>query len=117
MTAAEQYAARVDAVLAQRARLRGAEASGDPFGGLEPDHPLLKADPRRPLDANLNTLADLIEPSDAIVDVGGGAGRMSLPLGAALPLRHQCRSLGEHGRSLPRQCEGGRHFQCRPRSE
>jgi SAM-dependent methyltransferase len=80
MTAAEHYAARVDAVLAQRARLRGGEPSGDLFGDLEPDHPLLKADPRRPLDANLKVLADLIEPSDAIVDVGGGAGRMSLPL-------------------------------------
>lgn len=80
MTAAEHYAARVDAVLAQRARLRGAEPSGDFYGNLEPDHPLLKADPRRPLDANLKALADLIEPSDAIVDVGGGAGRMSLPL-------------------------------------
>jgi len=80
MTAAEHYTARVDAVLAQRARLRGAEPSGDLFGDLEPDHPLLKADPRRPLDGNLKVLADLIEPSDAIVDVGGGAGRMSLPL-------------------------------------
>ena len=80
MTAAEHYARRVDAVLAQRARLRGAEPSGDIFGKLEPDHPLLKADPRRSLDANLKALADLIEPSDAIVDVGGGAGRMSLPL-------------------------------------
>ncbi len=80
MTAAEHYAARVDAVRAQRARLRGAEPSGDLFGDLEPDHPLLKADPRRPLDGNLKALADLIEPSDAIVDVGGGAGRMSLPL-------------------------------------
>ncbi len=80
MSAAEHYAARVDAVLAQRARLRGAAPPGDLFGDLEPDHPLLKADPRRPLDANLQALAALIEPSDAIVDVGGGAGRMSLPL-------------------------------------
>ena len=80
MTAGEHYAARVDAVLAQRARLRGAEPPGDLFGDLEPDHPLLKADPRRSLDANLTAIADLIEPSDAIVDVGGGAGRMSLPL-------------------------------------
>jgi SAM-dependent methyltransferase len=80
MTAAEHYAARVKAVLAQRARLRGTEPSDDLFGDLDPDHPLLKADPRRPLDANLTALADLIEPSDAIVDVGGGAGRMSLPL-------------------------------------
>lgn len=80
MTAAEHYAARVDAVMVQRARLRGAEPSGDLYGKLEPDHPLLKADPRRPLDANLKALADLIEPSDSIVDVGGGAGRISLPL-------------------------------------
>ncbi|HUK59331.1 MAG TPA: class I SAM-dependent methyltransferase [Stellaceae bacterium] len=80
MTAAEHYAARVDAVLAQRARLRGAEPSGDLFGDLEPDHPLLKAEPRRPLEGNVKALAELIEPSDAIVDVGGGAGRMSLPL-------------------------------------
>ena len=80
MGAAEHYAARVDAVVTQRARLRGAEMSGDPFGNLDLDHPLLKADPHRPLDANLKTLADLIEPSDEIIDVGGGAGRMSLPL-------------------------------------
>ena len=80
MSAAEYYAARVDAVLAQRARLRGAEPPGDLFGDLEPDHPLLKADPHRPLDGNLKALADLIEPLDTIVDIGGGAGRMSLPL-------------------------------------
>lgn len=80
MTAAQHYAARVDAVLAQRARLRGATPAGDLFGDLEPDHPLLKADPRRPLEGNIAALAALIEPSDAIVDVGGGAGRMSLPL-------------------------------------
>ena len=80
MTAAEHYAARVDAVLAQRARLRGAEPSGDQFGDLPPDHPLLKTDPRRPLEGNLAALAKLIEPSDVIVDVGGGAGRISLPL-------------------------------------
>ena len=66
--------------LAQRARLRGTEPSGDLFGDLEPGHQLLKTDPRRPLDANLKALTDLIEPSDTIVDVGGGAGRMSLPL-------------------------------------
>ena len=64
-------------ILLERSRT---EPSGDLFGDLDPDHPLLKADPRRPLDANLTALADLIEPSDAIVDVGGGAGRMSLPL-------------------------------------
>jgi len=87
MTAAEHYAARVDAVLAQRTRLRGTEPSGDLFGDLAPDHPLLSADPRRPLDANLKAIAEFIEPSDAITDVGGGAGRMSLPLAS------RCRSI------------------------
>jgi ubiquinone/menaquinone biosynthesis C-methylase UbiE len=40
---------------------------------------LLKADPRRPLDGNVKAI-ELIEPLDTIIDVGGGAGRMSLPL-------------------------------------
>ena len=87
MAAAEYYAARVDAVLTQRARLRGVESSGDLVGDLETDHPLLKADPRRPREGILKVLADLIEPLDIIVDVGGGAGRMSLPLAL------RCRSL------------------------
>jgi hypothetical protein len=79
-TAADQYAARVDAVLAQRTRLRGPQPSGDLFAGLPADHPLLTADPRRPLDPNLATLASYIAPDDVIIDVGGGAGRISLPL-------------------------------------
>ena len=56
-TAAAHYAARVDAVLAQRTRLRGAPPPGDLFAGLNPDHPLMSADPRRPLDANLAAIA------------------------------------------------------------
>jgi SAM-dependent methyltransferase len=78
--AAEHYATRVDAVLAQRTRLRGQQPPGDLFGGLDPDHPLMKADPRRPLDPNLAAIASYIEPDDVVVDVGGGAGRISLPL-------------------------------------
>ena len=80
MTAAKHMPRGSMWFLAQRARLRGTEPSGDLFGDLEPGHQLLKTDPRRPLDANLKALTDLIEPSDTIVDVGGGAGRMSLPL-------------------------------------
>ena len=80
MSAAEHYARRVDAVLAQRTRLRGPQPAGDLFAGLAPDHPLMKADPRRPLDANLAAIAAYIEPDDVIIDVGGGAGRNSLPL-------------------------------------
>jgi SAM-dependent methyltransferase len=79
-TAADQYAARVDAVLAQRTRLRGPQPPGDLFAGLPADHPLLQSDPRRPLDPNLEILASYIAPDDVVIDVGGGAGRVSLPL-------------------------------------
>jgi hypothetical protein len=78
--AADQYAARVDAVLAQRTRLRGPQPPGDLFAGLPADHPLLKTDPRRPLDPNLEIIASYIAPDDVVIDVGGGAGRISLPL-------------------------------------
>jgi hypothetical protein len=79
-TAADHYAARVDAVLAQRTRLRGPQPPGDLFAGLPADSPLLKADPRRLLDPNLEIIASYIAPDDVIIDVGGGAGRVSLPL-------------------------------------
>ena len=78
--AARRYAARVDAVLAQRTRLRGPQPPGDLFAGLPSGHPLLTADPRRPLDPNLEIIASYIEADDVIIDVGGGAGRISLPL-------------------------------------
>src|SRR4051794_18990029 len=80
MSAAETYAARVDAVLEQRTRLRGPQPPGDLFGGLPPDHPLLTADPRREPEPNLAIIASYVEPDDVIVDVGGGAGRFGLPL-------------------------------------
>jgi SAM-dependent methyltransferase len=78
--AAEHYAARVDAVVAQRTRLRGPQPAGDLFAGLAADSPLLNVDPRRSLDPNLQILASHIEPDDVIIDVGGGAGRVSLAL-------------------------------------
>ena len=78
--AADRYAARVDAVLTQRTRLRGRQPPGDLFAGLPSDHPLMTADPRRPLDPNLEIIASYIQPDDVIIDVGGGAGRISLPL-------------------------------------
>ena len=80
MSAAETYPARVDAVVAQRTRLRGPQPPGDLFAGLLPDHPLLTADPRRQPEGNLEALAVYVEPDDVIVDVGGGAGRFGLPL-------------------------------------
>src|SRR5438045_4193322 len=80
MSAAETYAARVDAVIAQRTRLRGPQPAGDLFCTLPPNHPLLTVDARRALEPNLEIIASYVEPDDVIIDVGGGAGRYSLPL-------------------------------------
>src|SRR2546426_10557676 len=78
MTAAETYAARSDAVRAQRARLHGAPPLDDPWEG--PVARRFRADPHRPLDANLAVLASYTRPEDVLLDVGGGAGRVALPL-------------------------------------
>ena len=79
-TAVDRYTARVDAVLAQRTRLRGPQPPGDLFAALPAGHPLLKTDPCRPLDQNLEIIASYIDPDDVVIDVGGGAGRVSLTL-------------------------------------
>jgi SAM-dependent methyltransferase len=79
MSAVDQYAARVDAVIEQRTRLRGPAPPGDLFDGLPPHHPLLTSNPRRPLEPSMEIIASYIEPDDVIVDVGGGAGRYGLP--------------------------------------
>lgn len=39
-----------------------------------------KMDPHRPLDPLLTKIASFIQPDDTLIDVGGGAGRLSLPL-------------------------------------
>src|SRR5215471_11348436 len=77
MTAAELYAARIDAVRAQRARLHGAPPD-DPWGGQVARR--FRYDPHRSLDANLAVLASYMRPEDVLIDVGGGAGRVALPL-------------------------------------
>jgi len=58
MTAEEAYAARIDTVRAQRARLHVAPPPDDPWGGSVAQH--FRADPHRPLDANLAVLASYI---------------------------------------------------------
>ena len=78
MTAAETYAARLDAVRVQRARLHGARPPEDPWAGSVARR--FRADPHRPLDVNLAVLASHIRPEDVFLDVGGGAGRVALPL-------------------------------------
>src|SRR5438552_3267328 len=66
MTAAEIYATRIDAVHAQRARLHGAPPPSDPWEG--PGARRFRADPHRPLDANLAVLASYTRPEDVLVD-------------------------------------------------
>jgi hypothetical protein len=50
---------------------------GDRWAGLSEG---ARSDPRRPLDANLAALLEFVEPQDVLLDIGGGAGRISLPL-------------------------------------
>jgi SAM-dependent methyltransferase len=78
MAAAETYAARIDAVRVQRARLHGVQPPDDPWAGSVARR--FRADPHRPLDANLTVIASHIRPEDVFLDVGGGAGRVALPL-------------------------------------
>jgi SAM-dependent methyltransferase len=67
----------VDARNAQTARVSTRTTGGDRWAGRAS---FFKMDPRRDLDRNMEALAGLIAPSDTILDVGGGAGRISLPL-------------------------------------
>ena len=76
-TAARQYAEQYDAVWEQWQRLFGPQPD-DMWAG--PAAAQFRFDPRRELDANLAALASYIKPGDALVDIGGGAGRVSLPL-------------------------------------
>jgi hypothetical protein len=78
MTAAHTYATLLDAVHAQRLRLHGPQPAEDRFGG--PVAQRFRADPHRRLDANLQVVASYVQPDDVLIDVGGGAGRVGLPL-------------------------------------
>jgi cyclopropane fatty-acyl-phospholipid synthase-like methyltransferase len=77
MKPANAYAAQVDAAQAQRARIFGGQQQGDLWGGQAHRFAL---DPHRVIDENLDALAGYIQPDDLVIDVGGGAGRLSLPL-------------------------------------
>src|SRR6202007_2030915 len=70
-SAANRYAARVDAVLAQRTRLRGPQPPGDKRAACPADHPLMKADPLRPLGPHLALIASYIEADDVVIDTEG----------------------------------------------
>ena len=71
MTAAEIYAACIDAVSAQRLRIHGHQPQEDRFGG--PEAQRFRCDPHRSLDANLQVIVSYVQPDDVLIDVGGGA--------------------------------------------
>ena len=73
---AARYAAVYDAALAAR-RFADHAAPGDHWAEWAE---LFRQDPHRPLDANLAALAAWLRPADRLLDVGGGAGRVSLAL-------------------------------------
>ena len=75
--ATERYMAMVQEQAEQRARLVG-DAAADAWAG--PRARLFREDPRRALDPNLEALAAYVQPRDTVIDVGGGAGRVGLPL-------------------------------------
>ncbi len=75
--AATAYAALVTAAIEQRARIRGPDGASDRWSDLADR---FRQDPRRPFDPNLEAIASYLRPEDVLLDVGGGAGRMSLPL-------------------------------------
>ena len=75
-SAAERYAAVYDAALAAD-RFTDHRLPGDHWADLAE---LFRLDPRRPKDASLQVLASYLESSDCLLDVGGGAGRISLAL-------------------------------------
>src|SRR5215216_1277714 len=78
MQSADAYAARLDAQAAQAARIAGARAPADRWGGATAAR--FRLDPRRPLDPVLEAVASQLDAGDVLLDVGGGAGRISLPL-------------------------------------
>ena len=78
MIAAEMYAAAIDARAAQDARLRPMPPGHDYWGGEMARR--FRLDPRRTLDPALAAIAEYVEADDVVIDVGGGAGRVGLPL-------------------------------------
>ncbi len=78
MTAAETYAAMVDVAKDQRIRLHGEEMPGARWDREVAQR--FRYDPHRSLDASLDIIASYVEPQDVLIDVGGGAGRICLPM-------------------------------------
>ena len=78
MNAAEAYAAQIHRVTAQQARLQS--TTFETTVVWDRVAPMFRADPHREFDGNMTALAALVHPSDVLIDVGGGAGRVGLAL-------------------------------------
>ena len=79
-SAAARYAAVYDAALAA-GRFTDHRLQGDHWADLAE---LFRLDPQRPRDANLAAVAGYLGPTDVFLDVGGGAGRVSLALAGSV---------------------------------
>jgi SAM-dependent methyltransferase len=77
-SAIETHDAMVRAYDEQRERVLRLPAGADVWTGRLAQR--FREDPRRPLDPVLEAIAAYLQPEDVLLDVGGGAGRMSLPL-------------------------------------
>ena len=75
-SAAERYAAVHDAALAA-GRFADHRRRADHWADLAEE---FRMDPHRPWDKNLQAIARYLQPTDVLLDVGGGAGRVSLAL-------------------------------------
>ena len=76
-TSFETHDAMVHAASEQRRVKRG---SGFGFAQWDRAAARFRADPRRELSADAAAIAEYVQPGDVFMDVGGGAGRYSLPM-------------------------------------
>jgi ubiquinone/menaquinone biosynthesis C-methylase UbiE len=76
-TSFETHDAMVAAASEQRRVRRG---SGFGFAQWDRAAARFRADPRRELSADAAAIAAYVQPGDVFMDVGGGAGRYSLPI-------------------------------------
>jgi hypothetical protein len=78
-SAAQTYAAYADAFNEQRRRFYGDALEREPAPSFARGA-RSGFDPRRPLDPAQEIIASYLQPNDVLVDVGGGPGRLALPL-------------------------------------
>jgi hypothetical protein len=75
--AARRYAATVHAAAEQRSRLLATEHLSTRWDRSSPG---FRFDPRRPLEPHIERIASYVRPADSVIEVGGGAGRVGLPV-------------------------------------